>query len=221
MKEWTALNWAKRKVNNDNGPKMDGRTAARKVASERRRKIVREFLTSLPKVESHYCRAQSDKLYLEPIWDSRAHVYREYKAYCNERNEKPVDDRVFADECNDLKLGIFSPRKDQCDLCVGFANKNPEITDEMYETHRKRKDEARNAKKQDTENPATKFVFTMDVQAVLICPLMKASALYYKSKLIVHNFTIYITPLNPKTFYYNIRNNTYNNPLNIFFLYII
>jgi hypothetical protein len=34
-------------------------------------------------------------------------------------------------------------------------------------------------------------VFTMDFQAVKICPYLKVSALYYKSKLCVHNFTMY------------------------------
>lgn len=31
----------------------------------------------------------------------------------------------------------------------------------------------------------------MDLQAVLICPVLKASALYYRTKLKVHNFTLF------------------------------
>lgn len=31
----------------------------------------------------------------------------------------------------------------------------------------------------------------MDMQAVKICPVLNASAIYYKTKLSVHNFTIY------------------------------
>lgn len=31
----------------------------------------------------------------------------------------------------------------------------------------------------------------MDVQAVLLCPYLKASALYYRRKLKLHNFTLY------------------------------
>jgi hypothetical protein len=34
-------------------------------------------------------------------------------------------------------------------------------------------------------------VITMDLQAVLLCPSLKASALYYKTKLSCHDFTIY------------------------------
>ena len=35
------------------------------------------------------------------------------------------------------------------------------------------------------------LVTCMDLQAVLLAPQMKASALYYKTKLAVHNFTVY------------------------------
>lgn len=31
----------------------------------------------------------------------------------------------------------------------------------------------------------------MDLEAVMLCPLLKASALYYKTKLAVHNFTVF------------------------------
>lgn len=34
-------------------------------------------------------------------------------------------------------------------------------------------------------------IFTMDLQSVLLCPKSNVSSLYYKTKLIVHNFTVY------------------------------
>ena len=34
-------------------------------------------------------------------------------------------------------------------------------------------------------------MFTMDVQAVQLVPHLKASALYFKQKLAIHNFTVY------------------------------
>ena len=92
---------------------------------------------------------------------------------------------------DELKISIFSPRKDQCDLCLAFANKNPDITQEDYDAHIKKKNDARAAMNDDIENSDYKFVFTMDVETVLLCPVTKASAAYFKSKLTVHNFTIY------------------------------
>ena len=34
-------------------------------------------------------------------------------------------------------------------------------------------------------------VVTVDLQAILLCPLLKASALYYRTKLAYHNYTIF------------------------------
>lgn len=34
-------------------------------------------------------------------------------------------------------------------------------------------------------------IFTMDLYAILLCPKSNFSSLYYKTKLIVHNFTIH------------------------------
>lgn len=39
---------------------------------------VEELLNSLPKVESHYCRASSSKLYLEPVWSSMREIHRHF-----------------------------------------------------------------------------------------------------------------------------------------------
>ena len=66
-------------------------------------------------------------------------------------------------------------------------------TEEMYQTHRARKDAAQAEKTQDKQLPATSRtkVLCMDVQRVLLSPALKASALYYKTKLQVHNYTIF------------------------------
>lgn len=55
----------------------------------------------------------------------------------------------------------------------------------------KEKNEARSQKEKDKADPKLKHIYTMDLQAVMVCPRMKASALYYRTKLLVHNFTIF------------------------------
>lgn len=55
-----------------------------------------------------------------------------------------------------------------------------------------RKDEARAQKEADKKDSDEKTaVFTMDMQAVLLSPSLNASALYYRTKLKIHNFSIY------------------------------
>lgn len=97
---------------------------------------------------------------------------------------------MFYSVFDKLNLGLFSPKKDQCDLCCSFNKGN--LTQELYEEHVRKKTEARNEKYVDkgATNERT-TVYTMDMQAVLLSPSLKASAPYYKSKLRVHNYTFY------------------------------
>ncbi|GFO24067.1 hypothetical protein PoB_005057200 [Plakobranchus ocellatus] len=46
-------------------------------------------------------------------------------------------------------------------------------------------------KKRAAESNGRLKVITMDLQTVLLAPALKASALYYRTKLCVHNFTIF------------------------------
>jgi len=68
------------------------------------------------------------------------------------------------------------------------------ISDEEHHQHTQKKEKARLEKSNDKEQAikdSTKLVYTMDLEAVMLCPLLKASALYYKTKLAVHNFTLF------------------------------
>lgn len=58
--------------------------------------------------------------------------------------------------------------------------------------HILRKNEARGSKENDKHlTDDSVLVLTVDVQAVLLSPMLNASSLYYKTKLAVHNYTIY------------------------------
>jgi hypothetical protein len=87
-------------------------------------------------------------------------------------------------------IDIHAPRKDQCDLCCGYELGNIPI--EEYESHIIRKDEARMAKAAAKDSCSnSRIIITMDLQSVLLAPKLLASAVYYKMKLQVHNFTIF------------------------------
>ena len=63
-----------------------------------------------------------------------------------------------------------------------------------YELQTKRKTEAASEKATDKANaqidPSIK-VFTMDLQSVLLCPKLNASALYNRTKICCYNFTLF------------------------------
>jgi len=93
---------------------------------------------------------------------------------------------MFDTALEEKNISLFRPKKDACDTCTAFETGN---LSEDKEIHDQMKNEARQEKEHDklSENE----LFTMDLQSVLLCPKSNVSSLYYKTKLIVHNFTVY------------------------------
>lgn len=151
---------------------------------------LREFLNNIPKMPSHYCRKDTNKLYLEPHFCSYSEFHREYSEWCARKQCKAYQRTAFMQEIHRQNISIFTPKKDQCDLCCAYSKGNADA--EKYMEHITRKEEARVEKNQDKSNAdARNMVLCVDVQRVLLAPALKASALYYKTKLQVHNYSIY------------------------------
>lgn len=94
---------------------------------------------------------------------------------------------VFVMSLENKNISLFTPKKDACDICTAYETGNLSL--EKKEVHDQMKQEARLEKEND--NLSMDEVFTMDLQSVLLCPKSNVSSLYYKTKLIVHNFTLY------------------------------
>jgi len=64
---------------------------------------------------------------------------------------------------NEKNLSLFSPKKDQCDLCCGHKTGN--INDEEWHKHIENKNRSREEKHIDKEKGLSDeiFVFTMDL----------------------------------------------------------
>lgn len=91
-----------------------------------------------------------------------------------------------------MKLSIYHPRKDKCDICTSFSI--GEVDENYYADHIAHKDRAREEKEKDTKLAKEKkscTILTIDCQAVKLCPVLQTSALYYSMKLKVHNMTTY------------------------------
>lgn len=159
------------------------------------KEILKQFIESLPKLPSHYCRKNSNKIYLEPIHgDNMLGIYSEYKRICSEQENGPVQHisrTSFDSYISKLNLTFQQPKKDRCDKCIMYEVGN--LSEQEYKNHTDKKNRARLEKEQDKTKAieGTSIVLTMDVQAVKVCPSLNASALYYKTKLCCHNFTIY------------------------------
>lgn len=154
---------------------------------------VRNFIKAIPRIESHYLRAQSTREYIES-GKSLADLYRDYKED-RERQQLPfanlvMFNRIFNGEFN---ISFYVPKKDQCDLCESFKNADEERKQELlnsYNLHQKEKELSRKEKDADKRNPNGAYVAVYDLQAIMPLPKGLISSFYYKSKMNCFNFTI-------------------------------
>lgn len=176
-----------------NDPVTPVASSKRKRPSEDvKSRSVEEFFRSLPKMESHYCRASTQKLYLEPVWESKVALFKEYKQNFCVDNSSSASWSVFSRVMYKLNIDLYQPKKDQCETCI--KHKLGTVSDEEFKIHQNKKDKSRAEKEKDKERALSNEslgVYTVDVQAVLLLPNIMSSSAYYKTKLKLHNYTIY------------------------------
>jgi len=137
--EWMAHKYSKEFVGNENKKKKTGSKAAAQTA--------RRFLCELPKLESHYCRKDTKKMYLEKIWTSKKSLYREYENYMKAANNEKLTASIctFVNIFSELNLGLFLQKKDECDTCCSYRSGN--LDQNQYDLHIKMKDRAHKKKR--------------------------------------------------------------------------
>ena len=106
----------------------------------------------------------------------------------NDESKPQMSMAVFVQRLKAQNVSIFEPRKDQC---CQFQKWN--TTEEIYQSHGARKNAAQAEKANDNKLPASSrtSLVRMEIQRVFLSPSLKASALYYKTKLKVHNYTVF------------------------------
>ena len=156
----------------------------------------KHFIELLDKVPSHYCRQSTSYSCLwQDHFKSAADVHRQYIAYMTEHhpNQPCLQCSRFKSLLQEEKVKIWQPRKDRCDTCMAHAAGN--VQKEVYERHIHLKNSARKRKTGDIarakESNGKVVCISIDVQAVQTCPKLEASALYFKTKLNIHNYTVY------------------------------
>lgn len=158
---------------------------------------VRKHIESLPTVESHYLRQQTERTYIEGNLNL-ATLYRDYKRECEESGKPFVKACIYENIFNfEYNIGWHRPKKDQCSMCERYANSSPEeklMLQDEYNKHVTNKNKSREEKQNDVSYASTvenRLVAVYDLQAVLSTPCSEVSDFYYKSKLATYNFTIF------------------------------
>lgn len=109
-------------------------------------------INTIPRIESHYLRAQSTREFIEG-GKSLADLHRDYKNECIEKNvpfaNLTMYSRIFN---NNFNISFFTPKRDQCDLCCSYNNASEEekgAIQKKYDEHLKEKVLSRAEKEED------------------------------------------------------------------------
>lgn len=154
---------------------------------------IKEHINSIPRIESHYCRASTSREYVEGGL-SIAQLHRDYVTKCRTENVAHADYQIYYNIfTKEYNISFWSPKKDQCEDCAAYNNaEDKEPLKTKYDSHLEEKDLVRKEKDFDKENSNGKSITAVyDLQAVMPCPRGDVSNFYYISKLNVLNFTIY------------------------------
>lgn len=160
---------------------------------------VKDHVNCLDRVESHYARKDSAKLYLNNIKStSQMHkLYVEWYDSSRNVNTNPANIRQYRDIVNaNFNLAFHKPKKDKCEVCHIFENNQFPTEEEktIFLEHQAQKKKARLLKEADKiealNNPQI-ISATFDFQKVLQSPHGEVSIFYYKRKLNTYNFTLF------------------------------
>lgn len=175
-----------------------GRHAPQNKVPESSKDKIREHIDSFPKLESHYSRKDTNKLYLEGSLNLPK-MYALYKEKCEQEwkiiPEKQSLYRTVFD--NEFNLAFHTPKKDACKYCEWYQrledsektnHKNEYDADQLKKTQAREQKEI--DKKKAKENESYKAV-TFDLEQVLTTPWSNVSCLFYSRKLSTYNLTVY------------------------------
>lgn len=101
------------------------------------RDYAKDFLYSLSKVPSHYCRSSSNKQYIEPEFASLWELHRKYTKKFQSENKPRLKITQFTLMFERMNLCLFKPKKDVCDVCCGYEART--IDEVYYADHIKRR----------------------------------------------------------------------------------
>ncbi|CAK1597717.1 unnamed protein product [Parnassius mnemosyne] len=160
---------------------------------------VRNHISLIPIVDSHYVRKRTSKLYFEETLTYPA-LYRLYVDWMKENRplEQVANSRQYKDIFyNEYNIEFYKPKKDLCILCDRYKRGSEKEKDDMkleYTLHIANKTVVREVKETyKFQSKQSDIIVTAayDLQKVLTTPQSEVALFYYKRKFAVYNFTIY------------------------------
>ncbi|CAG9759837.1 unnamed protein product [Ceutorhynchus assimilis] len=97
--------------------------------------FVKMHIDFFPTLESHYCRANTQRKYLDPSLNIKK-MYSLYIKLCTASNKTAVKESFYRNIfCSEFNLHFHVPKKDRCDLCEEMKMKLQE--DQLLEAEQK------------------------------------------------------------------------------------
>ena len=101
-------------------PKQDGRGKGTKERLVESKLFAKEHIAYFPAIESHYCRAKTNKTYIEGGLNV-ARMYSLYKDLCTAQERQPVKESIYWDIFNtSFNIAFTKQKTDRCYLCEEF-----------------------------------------------------------------------------------------------------
>ena len=150
--------------------------------------FLKKFFDDVPKTP--YCRKDTQKLYLDVLISTKTKLYEIYKLRCSVFGMSPFSITLFNNYFKENNYSLFKPHKDQCNTCIGKDTGN--VSEEVYNKHYELKCSALDQKECDKrDNDEITLVYCCDTEALLVSPRNNSNAMYYRTKLNIHNLTFY------------------------------
>lgn len=145
---------------------------------------IREHIESFPCIESHYCRANSTKKYLE----SHLSVSSMYRLFQQKYPDSNITEAVYRNVFRfNFNLSFHKPKKDLCPTCslMKLGKLSPEESEKHLSNNAQAKEERDKDRMMDPETA----VISYDLQNTIPLPKSFVSTFYYKRKFNVYNLT--------------------------------
>ncbi len=197
----TALKKGAHKQNNVSGivsPDKRGKhdTRANKLPADKLMQV-KGHINSFPRVESHYCRKDTSKEYLEPGL-SIPKMYNLYTDHCEEKNFSQCQYTHTGISLTHISILGFIPRPRIGVTYVPGMKMHLKLKRALckgdYDNHIRNKQLAREMKEEDkakAKNVPHCSAACFDLQQILVTPHSNESVLYYSRKLCTFNLTVY------------------------------
>ena len=166
-------------------------TNSNRTVSEEIKNGIRRHISSIPRVESHYCRADTNKEYVAQWGLSVNALYRKYLDKCNEDGTTPGKQYLYRHILDtETNIAFHFPKKDRCDKCEEMKSVSDPSDGEKaaFQAHLQGKEETKLERDRDRANKDA-FCVCFDLENVFALPRANISSFFYRRKLNVYNMT--------------------------------